>query len=54
MYQDHTIINRSLTIFERQESIKFDNMGNKIPIKLNNMGNKMPIKLNNMGISLPI
>jgi len=43
MYQDYTAINRSLTIFERQESIKLNNMGNEIPIKLNNMGNDIPI-----------
>ena len=43
MYQNHTVINRLLTIFERQESIKLDNMGNVIPIKLNNMGNDIPI-----------
>ena len=43
MYQNHTVINRSLTIFERQESIKSDNMGKPIPIKLNNMDNDIPI-----------
>ena len=49
MYQDHTVINRLLTIFERQESIKLNNMGNGIPIKLDNMGNGIPMKLDNMG-----
>ena len=43
MYQDHTVINRLLIIFERQESIKLDNMGKPIPIKLSNMGNNIPI-----------